>query len=210
MVTDACDEEVCEVADSGGFLVEAGHSGKHRGARPTDSDHIFQLDESQRRFAWDEDQRAAFFEVHICGALDEVGGVSAGDGGEGTHGAGANDHAIGEAGAAGDGAGVISGAILNECSGVVCGTGLGFEGAKVPVSTGFSGGDFLDQVVPCGAGRGDGGKFDVQFLSEDLPGGAADDEVNGTAGFEQHLQQSDGVEGSGGTSDGDDDLSILL
>jgi hypothetical protein len=34
--------------------------------------------------------------------------------------------------------------------------------------------------------------------------------VNGTAGFEQHLQQSDGVEGSGGTSDGDDDLSILL
>jgi hypothetical protein len=47
--------------------VEAGHSGKHRGARPTDSDHIFQLDESQRRFARDEDQRAAFFEVHIGG-----------------------------------------------------------------------------------------------------------------------------------------------
>jgi hypothetical protein len=55
--------------------------------------------------------------------------------GEGTHGAGADDHAIGEAGAAGDGAGVISGAILNECSGVVCGTGLGFEWAKVPVAT---------------------------------------------------------------------------
>gem|GEM_PF-1008972 len=210
MIADACDEEVCEVTDSGRFLVEARHSGKHSRAPPTDSDHIFQLDEPQRSFAWHKDQRAAFFEVHICGALDEVGGVSAGDGGEGTHGAGANDHAIGQAGTAGDGAGVISGAVLNECSGVVCGTRLGFEGAKVPVATGFSEGDFLDQVVPCGVGSGDRGKFDVQFLCEDLPGGAADNEVNSTAGVEQHLQQSNGVEGSGGTSDGDDNLSILL
>jgi hypothetical protein len=117
VIADACDDEVCEVTDAGGFLVEPGHSGKNSGSGLTDSHHIFKLDQSEWSFAWYEDERAAFFEVYIGGALDEVRGVSAGDGGECAHGAGADDHTIGEAGAAGDGAGVICGAVLDEVSG---------------------------------------------------------------------------------------------
>ena len=189
VIADAGDDEVDEVTDAGRFLVEAGHGGHHCCSCPADSHHIFQLDHAQRGFSWDEDQWASFFEVNIGSALDEVGRVAGGDGGECAHGAGADDHAIGEAGAAGDGAGVICSAVLNQGTGCRCGCRCGVEWSEVPWGIGRVAGDLLDQFGPCVGGCRDVGQGDVKFLIEHLSSGAADDQVHCGACFQQHLQQ---------------------
>src|SRR5258707_12952018 len=60
------------------------------------------MDAVERGFADAEDERAILFEADIGGALDQVRGEAVGDGGEGAHGAGKDDHRAGGVAAAGD------------------------------------------------------------------------------------------------------------
>ena len=95
-------------------VVEGGDYGEDGGAGFCCGGHVADVDEVEGSFADAEEEWATFLEADVGGALDEVLREAVSDAGEGSHGAGKDDHAVGGVGAAGDGgADVFVGELLN-------------------------------------------------------------------------------------------------
>lgn len=102
MGQDAVDELACHLGGVLGMVVEGRDDGKDGGSGIGGELHVAKVDAVEGRLADAEDERTALFEADVGGALDKVGCKAVGDGGEGSHGAGKDDHGIGGVAAAGD------------------------------------------------------------------------------------------------------------
>ena len=156
------------------MVVERGDGREDDRARVGCELHVAEMDAIEGRFADAEDERAAFFEGDVGGALDEVLGEAGGDGGECSHGAGKDDHRVGGVAAAGDvGSDVGVGVVVD------------FVGGRAE--------ELFDEAVA---------SAEVEFFGEDAEGVVGDDEVDfsdarvGAEGAE-HLCGVDGTAGSG-------------
>ena len=96
------DEVAGHVFGGLGMVVEGGDGGKDGGAGVGDELHVAEVDAVEGGLANAEDEGTIFFEADVGGALDKVGSKAVGDGGEGAHGAGKDDHGISGVAAAGD------------------------------------------------------------------------------------------------------------
>ena len=92
-----------DVVDGLRVVVEGGDDGEDGRAGFCGCGHVADVDQVQRGFADAEDEWAALFKADVRGALDEVLGEAVSDAGEGSHGAGQDDHAVAGIRAAGDG-----------------------------------------------------------------------------------------------------------
>ena len=111
---DAVDVVSGDVGGGLGRGVQGGHDGVDRGAGFGGEGHVAEVDEVEGGFADAEDERAALLEGDVGGAVDEGLGEAMGDGGEGSHGAGEDEHGVGGVGARGDvGADVFVGVLLD-------------------------------------------------------------------------------------------------
>jgi hypothetical protein len=99
---DSVDEVAGHVLGGLGVVVEGGDRGEDGGAGVEGELHVAEMDAVEGSLADAEDQGAVFFEADVGGALDQVRGEAVGDGGEGAHGAGKDDHRVGGVAAAGD------------------------------------------------------------------------------------------------------------
>ncbi len=118
MLKDAGDVVAGYVFDRLWVVVEGGDYGEDGGASFCGGSHVADMDEVERGFADAEDERAAFLEADVGGSLDEVLREAVSDAGEGSHGTGKDDHAVGGIGAAGDGcADVFVGELPDFCRG---------------------------------------------------------------------------------------------
>jgi len=101
-----CEDSVDELSGHvGGALrqvVERGDGGEDNGSGVGGQLHIAQVDAIERRLTNAEDEWSAFLEADVGGALNEVRGETVCNGGERSHRAGKDDHAIGGVAAAGD------------------------------------------------------------------------------------------------------------
>ena len=101
-----CEDSVDELAGHfGGALrqiVERGDGGEDDGSGVGGELHVAQVDAVEGSLADAEDEWATFLETDVGGSLDEVRGETVSDGGERSHGARKNDHAVGGITAAGD------------------------------------------------------------------------------------------------------------
>ena len=99
---DSVDEVAGHVFGGLGVVVEGGDDGEDGGAGVGGELHVAEMDAVEGGLADTEQEGAVFFEADVGGALDEIGGEAVGDGGEGAHGAGQDDHRVGGVAAAGD------------------------------------------------------------------------------------------------------------
>src|SRR5690606_8004327 len=76
------------------LVVEGGDGREHDGAGSADGEQVLQVDVAQRRLPGQQHQRAALVEDDVGGAGDEVVGQPVRDGGDGTHAARRDDHAV--------------------------------------------------------------------------------------------------------------------
>lgn len=89
-------------------MIKAGHGGQHDGSCFRDALHIVEGDQTEWRFAGNDDQFAAFLQMDICRSMDQVLRLTGRDGGERSHGTGADHHSLGEKGTTGDAGRVVS------------------------------------------------------------------------------------------------------
>ena len=174
MLEDASYVVLRDVVDGLRVVVEGWDDGVDGRAGFGGRGHVADVDEVQRGFADTEDEWAAFLEADIGGALDEVLGDAVSDAGEGSHGAGQDDHAVAWIRAAGDG-----------CAYVLVGQLHDFCGASA------------EELFYQGIAAADGG-----LLSEDAESAGADDEVDaGYAGVgfesEEHVARENCAAGAG-------------
>src|SRR5690606_25000494 len=90
---DAANHEVHEVLNAPGLVIEARRRRQDQRAGAGQAEHVLQVDRRVRRLARYEHERAAFLQRHIRGSLNERPRGPLGNAGEGTRGAGADDHA---------------------------------------------------------------------------------------------------------------------
>ena len=147
---DAVDELAGHVLCGLGVVVEGGDCGKDGGAGVGGELHVAEMDAVEGGLADAQDQGSIFFEADVGSTLDQVRGEAVGDGGEGAHGAGKDDHRVGGVAAAGDvGAYVGFGVLLDL-------RGWGAE-------------EFFCEVVAAA---------EVELFGEDAEGVFADDEID--------------------------------
>lgn len=99
---DTVDELARHLRGGLGPVVERGNGGKDGGSGISGEGHVAKVDTIEGRLADAEQEWAALLEADIGGAMDKVGGEAVSDSGEGSHGAGQDDHSIARAAAAGD------------------------------------------------------------------------------------------------------------
>ena len=85
-----------------GMIVESGDRRKDRCACIGGELHVAQMNPVEGSLTHAEDERSALLEADIGGAVDEIGCQTVRDRGEGSHGAGKNDHGMGRVASAGD------------------------------------------------------------------------------------------------------------
>lgn len=102
MCEDAVDVVAGHLGDALRVVVERGDDGEDGCASVGGELHIAQVDAVEGGLADAEDERATLFERDIGGAVNEIGCEAVGDGGEGSHGTGKDDHSGGGVAAAGD------------------------------------------------------------------------------------------------------------
>ena len=81
VLQDAVDVIANDVVDGGGMIVEGWGDRKDGSAGFGDSGHIADVNEVEWGFAGAEDERPAFFEANVGGAVDQVFGEAVSDGG---------------------------------------------------------------------------------------------------------------------------------
>jgi len=119
VLQDAVDEIAGDVVNGLRVVVEGGDDGIDGGASFCDRSHVANVNEVKGSFSDAEDERPAFLERNVGGALNEVGSDAVRDSCERTHGAGENNHGRDWAGAAGDGsADILVRKVLNFCRSV--------------------------------------------------------------------------------------------
>lgn len=113
-----CEHTVDELAGHlGGVLrviVESGDGRKDGCSSFGGELHVAKVNAVEGSLAHAEDERSALLEADVGGALDEICSKAVGDGGEGSHGAGKDDHAGGGIASAGDTGADIGFAVLAE------------------------------------------------------------------------------------------------
>ena len=102
MCEDSVDELAGHFAGALRQIVKRGDGGEDGRSGVGGELHVAQVDAVEGSLADAEDEWATFLKADVGGALDEVRGETVGDGGERSHGAGKNDHAVGGITAAGD------------------------------------------------------------------------------------------------------------
>ena len=147
---DAVDEVAGHVLCGLGMVVKGGDCGEDGGAGVGCELHVAEVDAIEGGLADAEDQGSIFFEADVGGALDQVRGEAVGDGGEGAHGAGKDDHRVGGVAAAGDVGAYVGFSVLLD---------LGRWGAE----------EFFCEVVAAA---------EVELFGEDAEGVFADDEID--------------------------------
>jgi hypothetical protein len=184
---DVCEDAVDEVAGHVfgglGVVVEGGDCGEDGGTGVGCELHVAEVDAVEGGLADAEDQGAIFFEADVGGALDEVCGQAVGDGGQGAHGAGQDDHGRGGVAAAGD-----------------VGAYVGFG---VPLDLGGCGAEeFLYEVIAAA---------EVELFGEDAESILADDEIDfGDAiVLGDCAKELGGVDAAAGSRYGECDISGL-
>jgi hypothetical protein len=180
---DSVDEVAGHVLGRLRVVVEGGDRGEDGGSGVGGELHVAEVDAVEGGFADAEDQGAVFFEADIGGTLDQVGGEAVGDGGEGAHGAGKDDHRVGGVAAAGDvGAYVGFGVLLD----------LWGWGAE----------EFFYEVVAAA---------DVEFFGEDAEGVFADDEIDSGDAIVLRggAEELGGVDAAAGSGYGECDVAGL-
>ena len=139
------------------------------------------MDAVEGGFADAEDEGAVLFETDVGGAVDEVLREAVGDGGQGAHGAGKDDHGVGRVAAAGDvGADVGFGVLLELGAGcaeelfgeVVAAAQVQLFGEDAEGAVGGYEVDLCDALVG-GEGAQDLGGVDAAAGSRDGQGDAA-------------------------------------
>jgi hypothetical protein len=176
---DAVDEVAGYVFGGLGVIVEGGDCGEDGGAGVGGELHVAEMDAVEGGLANAEDQRSIFFEADVGSALDQVRGEAVGDGGEGAHGAGKDDHRVGGVAAAGDvGANVGFGVLLD----------LWGWGAE----------EFFYEVVAAA---------EMELFGEDAEGVFADDEIDFGDAIVLHggAEELGGVDAAAGSGYGEGD-----
>lgn len=173
----ALDELAGHVGGGLGGVVEGGHDGVDGGSGLGGEGHIAEVDEAKWGFTDTEDKRSALLEGDVGGAVDEGVGEAVGDGGEGSHGAGEDEHGVRGVGAGGYvGADVFVGVLLD------------FEGGGAE--------ELFGEVVAAG---------EPELLGDYAEGGVGDYEVDvldaGVCGEE--AEGFGGEEAAGGSGDGE-------
>ena len=95
-------DEVYQVVEGSYSVVPAWHCWQDNGARQVRLFHVFQMHQRQWGFARHQDQLATFFEVYLGRPLNQVVAAAMSNCAEGAPGAREDNHAGGQAGAAGD------------------------------------------------------------------------------------------------------------
>ena len=90
----AADDHIRHFIEALRAVVENGHRRCDDGTGCSGKIHEADVAAVQRRFAQGEDQRAAFFQAHVCGAGDEIVGVSVGNLRKGFDRARQDEHAL--------------------------------------------------------------------------------------------------------------------
>ena len=101
MRQDAIDEFAGNLVGGVGLEVERGDDREDRRAGFGSERHVAQMNAVERRLAHAEDQRPAFLQANVGGALDELDGHAVGDARQRSHAAGQDDHGVGWVRAAG-------------------------------------------------------------------------------------------------------------
>jgi hypothetical protein len=102
LVKNARHHEIDEIFDSLRMMIKAWAGRQDHGSRPCQTQHVFEMNDRQRRFTRHQDQLAAFLDDHVGGPFDQLAGQPLGDRREGSQRARADDHGVGWVGAAGD------------------------------------------------------------------------------------------------------------
>ena len=98
-------------------MIPARHGRQNDRPGPGDRQHVFEVNETQRRLARNQDQLPPFLEMHVGRACDQIGGDPAGDRPERAHAARDDHHAAGSERAAGDPRGEILVVMIDEPAG---------------------------------------------------------------------------------------------
>src|SRR5574343_1675383 len=72
LVEDAGDNEVDDLVDALRVLVKARAGRQDHGAGAGQAQHVFEVNDRERGFTWNQNQFAAFLEYHVGGAFDQV------------------------------------------------------------------------------------------------------------------------------------------
>ena len=104
LVENASDDEIDEVRERLRTVIEAGHRRQEDRASLRGAMHVFDLQDRQRRLARDENQLAAFLQMHVGRPLNQVLARCMGNARKRAPRAGTNDHAAGQERPAGDAA----------------------------------------------------------------------------------------------------------
>jgi len=164
-----------------GMIVESGNRGKYSRAGVGGELHVAQMNSIEGSLSHAKDERAALLEAYIGGAVDEIGCQTIRDGGEGSHGAGKNDHGLGGVASTG-----------------YAGSDVGVD---VPVKLGaWESEEFFGEIVAAGEGKLFGEDAQRAFGCDEVNTG---DAVVGGEGA-QHLR---GIDAAAGSGDGEGDVA---
>src|SRR5262249_8038951 len=95
LVTDARNDQIDQVATRPGPVAPAGHGRQYDRAGARHAHHVFEMDQAERCFARHKNQLAPFLQMDVGGPGNQVGGGSGGDGAQGAHATGNDDHTAG-------------------------------------------------------------------------------------------------------------------
>ena len=173
---DAVDEVAGHIFCGLRVIVKSGDCGEDGGAGVGGELHVAKMDAVEGGFANAEEQGAIFFEADIGGALDQVGSEAVGDGGEGAHGAGKDDHRVGGVAAAGDVGAYVGFSVLFDL-------------------WGWSAEKFFYEVVAAA---------EMELFGEDAEGVFADDEIDFGDAIILHgdAEELGGIYAAAGSGDG--------
>src|ERR1035437_681535 len=93
MIEHARDDEIDQLGDAGGTVIEPGRRRQHDRPRPSEAQHVLEVNRAERRFARHEHQRPALLERYVRGALHQRPRRSRRDRRERAHRTGADHHA---------------------------------------------------------------------------------------------------------------------
>ena len=171
VIADAADDEIDGVLKGLRPSIKGGHGGQHHGAGLSTSGQIAQLNQMQRRLARHQHERTTFLQMNVGGAMNKVLRQTVSDGRGRAHAARTNDHSRRQKGAAGDSRPEVHEVMIMHLSRIEVGL-------------------FSEQV---GENKAIEANSAIQFLFNDLHGGGAEKEMNGSSRAQQHFQQAHAI-----------------
>ncbi len=210
MIADAGRHEVDQIVDGDRVMIKAGRCRHDDGAGLGEFDHVLQRNEPERRFAGEQNQFAAFFEMHVRSAVNEIATGAGSDAAQGSHRTGTDHHAIGQKRTTGDAGGEVFVVMIDQRP--LFELGIAEDGTEGEVFT-VCRSEFADDAVIGLTGRiGEEFAgievfqvdFQAEFMPENMRGRFTHGEMHGAAGGHQDFDQADSIDGAAGAGHGDD------